>query len=365
MGLLPGPPARPLRRPDRSLTSALPTRTPFRPPEGDEDDDIDQGRHRRDRDRRGSRRGAHRRREDRGGAAPRQRHRRRRRAGRRGHRRHRQACRARRGGRPHPHGASLRRDVRLRHLRDGHQGRGLGRNHHHLGLRGAEVRRERSGVSRRLDGQGRGQLRRRLRLPHDHRRRRQRLAQGDGPAGQRGHHQLQAVHGLSGGVPRRRRPDPEGHAAGRGQRWARHDARRERPGHRRAGRAGLRTGRDQPGHPRIRAPQGAGVRGHPPGHPAGQGGRGAAVHRPPLGQGGARAGGDGPRHRHERVRRDVPAVPALQPGGAPRPARLRGRRLRVLHSDPIPGRGSSRRDVEGPAHQRLGRGVHRPLPRSA
>ena len=65
---------------------------------------------------------------------------------------------------------------------------------------------------------------------------------------------------------------------------------------------------------------------------------------------------------YERVRGDLPAVPALQLGGAPRPARLRGRRLCVLHPAAIPGRGPPGRPVEGSAHQRPGRGVHRPLP---
>ena len=40
-------------------------------------------------------------------------------------------------------------------------------------------------------------------LPPDHRRRQRRVAQGDGRADRRGHHQLQAVHGLSRRVPLR------------------------------------------------------------------------------------------------------------------------------------------------------------------
>ena len=53
----------------------------------------------------------------------------------------------------------------------------------------------------------------------------------------RGHHQLQAVHGLPGRLLLRRRPDPAGHAEGPRQRRHDHDARRERHRHRRAGRS--------------------------------------------------------------------------------------------------------------------------------
>ena len=53
-------------------------------------------------------------------------------------------------------------------------------------------------------------------LPPDHRRRRRGVAEGDDvPRRPRGHHQLQAVHGLPRRVLQRRRPDPAGHADGR------------------------------------------------------------------------------------------------------------------------------------------------------
>ena len=53
----------------------------------------------------------------------------------------------------------------------------------------------------------------------------------------RGHHQLQAVHGLPGRLPVQRRADPAGDADRGRQRRADHDARRERLGDRRAGRS--------------------------------------------------------------------------------------------------------------------------------
>ena len=62
----------------------------------------------------------------------------------------------------------------------------------------------------------------------------------------RGHHQLQAVHGLPGRVLQRRRPDPEGDADRRRVRRDDHDARRERHRHRRARAAGARPRRDRP-----------------------------------------------------------------------------------------------------------------------
>ena len=56
--------------------------------------------------------------------------------------------------------------------------------------------------------QGRRPVRDRLRVPSDHRWRRRRLVEGDGRARRRGHHELQALHGLSGRLLLRRRPDP-------------------------------------------------------------------------------------------------------------------------------------------------------------
>ena len=92
--------------------------------------------------------------------------------------------------------------------------------------------------TRRLARQGRRPVRDRLRLPHDRLRRQRADAQGDGHPGRGGRDQLQAVHGLPGRLLQRRRQDPAGHAARRGQRRPDHDARRERHRHRRAGRAG-------------------------------------------------------------------------------------------------------------------------------
>ena len=57
------------------------------------------------------------------------------------------------------------------------------------------------------------------------------------PRRQRGRHQLQAVHGLPRRVLQRRRPDPAGDADGRRVRGDDHDARRERHRHRRARRS--------------------------------------------------------------------------------------------------------------------------------
>ena len=236
-----------------------------------------------------------------------------------GHRRHRQVRHPRRRRRAHPHGAAVRRHLRLRHLRDRHPGRGLGRHDHDRRLRRAVDGRVAARGPGRLARQGRGQLRHRLRLPHDHRRRQRGLAEGDGPPGRRGHHQLQAVHGLPGRLLQRRRADPARDAEGRRQRRADHDARRERHRDRRAGRAGARPRADRPALPRRGAPRAAGGRGHPPGDQAGPGRGRAALHRPPVGDGGAGRGGRGPRRGLQRVRRDLPAVPVpvhRRPGAA-------------------------------------------------
>ena len=133
--------------------------------------------------------------------------------------------------------------------------------------------------------QGRRQLRHRLRLPPDHRRRRRGVAEGDDvPRRQRGHHQLQAVHGLPRRLLQRRRPDPAGDADGGRERRDDHDARRERHRHRRPRRPGARPRRDRPEVPLRHPPGRARGRGHAPGDRAGQGRRQrAAVHRPHVG----------------------------------------------------------------------------------
>ena len=167
------------------------------------------------------------------------------------------------------------------------------------------------GRPRRLARQSRRQLRDRLRLPPDHRRCRRRVVEGDDvPRRQRGHHQLQAVHGVPGCVLRRRRPDPAGDAERRRERRDDHDARRERHRHRRARRPGAGAGRDRSpvplAHPSGRARGG----GDQPRHPARQGGgKRAALHRAHVGLGGARGGGRGEAPGPQRVRRDVSAVP--------------------------------------------------------
>ncbi len=183
-----------------------------------------------------------RRRPDRG--RPYRRPRRHRHPGRRGldrrahHRRHRQVRHPGRRRRAHPHGAAVRRHLRLRHLRDRHPGRRLGRHHHHRRLRRAERGPLAARGPGRLARQGRRQLRHRLRLPHDRLRRQRGDAQGDGPAGGGGRHLLQAVHGLPRRLLQRRRADPARHAALRRERRPDHDARRERHRHRRPGRTG-------------------------------------------------------------------------------------------------------------------------------
>ncbi len=130
-----------------------------------------------------------------------------------------------------------------RHLRDRHPRGGVGRHHDDRRLRRAGARAAGAGPGRALAREGRRQLRDRLRLPPDHRRGQRRVAQGDGRADRRGHHQLQAVHGLPRRLPVQRRADPAGDADRGRQRRADHDARRERLGHRRAGAAGARARR--------------------------------------------------------------------------------------------------------------------------
>ncbi len=111
----------------------------------------------------------------------------------------------------HAHGAAVRRHLRVRHLRDRHTRRRLGWHHDDHRLRRAARRRTRLRRPRGVARQGRRQLRDRLRLPHDRRWCRRRLARGDGPARQRRrHHERQALHGLPGRLPQRRRADPAG-----------------------------------------------------------------------------------------------------------------------------------------------------------
>ena len=220
-----------------------------------------------------------------------------------------------------------------RHVRDRHDRRGVGRRHDHRRLRRAEHRRQRAGRPRRVAREGRRQLRHRLRLPPDHRRRRRGVAQGDDvPHRQRGHHQLQAVHGLPGRLLLRRRPDPAGDADGRRVRGDDHDARRERHRHRRARRPGARPRRDRPEVP-LAAPGRPSSRARPPT------GRSCWPRSPAT----CRCTSCTCRRREaleevaaarhagaQRVRRDLPAVPLPDARGPARPARLRGRQVGLL-----------------------------------
>ena len=177
-------------------------------------------------------------------------------------------------------------------------------------------------------------MRHRLRLPPDHRRRRRGIAEGDDlPRRQRGHHQLQDVHGLSGRLLLRRRPDPSGDAERIGVRGDDHDARRERHRDRRARGTGAGPRRDRPEVPLVDTPGRARIRGHPPCDPTGEGGRQrAAVHRAHVG---VRSAGGGRRRaarRDERLRRDMPAVPVPDPRRSTGAARVRGRQVGVLHA---------------------------------
>ena len=147
----------------------------------------------------------------------------------------------------------------------------------------------------------------------------------------RGHHQLQAVHGLSRRLLHRRRPDPARHAEGGGQRRDDLDARRERHRHRRDRRAGggararpRRCTTASPGRPRWRARP-------PTARSSWRWSPAAPVYFVHLSASEALATVAEARDRRpQRVRRDVPAVPVPQPRGPPRRAGVRRRRLRVL-----------------------------------
>ena len=153
----------------------------------------------------------------------------------------------------------------------------------------------------------------------------------------RGHHQLQAVHGLPRRVLQRRRPDPEGHADGRRVRGDDHDARRERHRHRRARAAGARPRRDRPEVPQLHPAVAARGRGHAPRHRAQPRRRQrAAVHRAHVGRRRAQRGRRGAPRRPQRVRRDLPAVPVADARGDARQARLRGRQVGVQHAGAQP-----------------------------
>ena len=70
----------------------------------------------------------------------------------------------------------------------------------------------------------------------------------------------------------------------------------------------------------------------------------------------------GARRRPQRVRRDLPAVPLSDVGGPARRARLRGRQVGLLDTVAQQARVARQGSVEGPAEQRSGDRVDRPLP---
>ena len=132
-------------------------------------------------------------------------------------RRHRQVRHPRRHRRAHAHGAALRRHRGVRHVRDRHDRRGVGRRHDDRRLRRAAHRRERAGRPRR-----RGTRKADGNCAIDYGFHQiiggvdeESLKAMTLPRRQRGHHQLQAVHGLPRRVLLRRRPDPAGDADGR------------------------------------------------------------------------------------------------------------------------------------------------------
>ena len=241
----------------------------------------------------------------------------------------------RRRRRPHPHGAALRRHHRVRHLRDRLAGGGVGRHHHHHRLRRAARRRERPG---RLWPSGTRKAEGNCAIDYafhqiiggvdDEALKDMRL-----PRRPRGHHQLQAVHGLPRRVLQRRRPDPAGHADGGRQRRHGDDARRERHRHRRAGRPGARSGRDRPRFHAITRPVEMEEEATHRAIMLAKVANVPALHRAHVGPGGGGGGGGGPRPRGQRVRRDVPAVPVLHLEEHMAQARLRGGQVRVLHAD--------------------------------
>ena len=239
-----------------------------------------------------------------------------------GDRRDRQVRDPRRHRRAHPHGDAVRRHLGLGHLRDRHAGRRPG---------AARPRSSTSSCSR--TGQ---QVMDTLAAWHE-------KAAGNCAIDygfhqiigdvddeslkamdaliERGHHQLQAVHGLPGRVPVRRRADPAGHADRGRQRRADHDARGERLGDRRARPAGAGARRDRAVLPRRHPALADRAGGDPPGDHARRPDRRAALRRARLGQAGDGPDRRGARRRAERLRRDLPAVPVPVAGGEPRRAR--------------------------------------------
>ncbi len=150
-------------------------------------------------------------------------------------------------------------------LRDGNARGGLGRHDLHRRLRGAVSRPEDPRPVRAVAREGRGQLRESTyRLPPDPVRRAGCLARRHGRAHRGGRDELQALHGLQGRVPLRRRADPPGVPEGRLQRRAHDDARRERRHDRRPREAGHRGRQHHAVLPRAHAALAGGGGGHAP-----------------------------------------------------------------------------------------------------
>ena len=211
-----------------------------------------------------------------------------------------------------------------RHVRDRLACRGVGRRHHDRRHGRAALRRERargrspSGTARptatapsttrfhQIIGGVDDESLKAMQLPHR----------------ARGHHQLQAVHGLPGRVLQRRRPDPAGDAGGRRLRGDDHDARRERHRHRRARAAGAGPRRDRsrsttatPGRRRSRreATHRAIVLSHVAGN--------VPLYIVHMSAGDALDEVAAARHAGpQRVRRDLPAVPVADARGDARPS---------------------------------------------
>ena len=240
--------------------------------------------------------------------------------------------------------------VRLRHVRDRHPRRGLGRHHDDRRLRRAAHRRAGAGRAGRLARQGRRQLRDRLRLPPDRRRRRRRLAQGDGRAGR-----PRASPASSCSWPTRASSTATtGRSCGRCRRPRDngaddHDARRER--HRPStcsSQQALARGETDPIYHGLTRPWQTEEEATHRAIMLADVDRRAALRRAHVGQAGrsdavAAARDAGP----ERLRRDLPAVPLPVAGGAARRAGLRGRQVGLLDAAARASRGPPGRPVAG------------------
>ena len=221
----------------------------------------------------------------------------------------------------------------------------------------------------RLAREGRRQLRDRLRLPPDHRRRRRGLAEGDGRAAS-----TRASPATSCSWPTRASSTPttrqilQGDAEGRRPRAADDDARRERPGHRRARRAARRararptrtsTASPAPGRWRRRPPTARSCSPNLTGAPlyvvhvsAKQAVEQLAAARD---KGQNVFGETCPQYLYLSLEEQLGAT---QRGVG----RLRGREVGVLDAAALARGGPPGPHVAGAAHQRPADGLHRPLP---